>query len=273
MKELRSRHSSWRELLSAPGRGSHVLQLYDSHDFLAAAVAHFAAEGLRCGEAVMLSGTLQHLEGVRAALARAGVDAGAALRRGQLALSDVNEALDALTVSGPLERAGFDALVDDVCGRMHGDQRFTGFRWWAEYANTVHLRGDGKTSLLIEEWAGAAAARHGTAIFCSALCDRFDTRGYDGILRELCCTHTHVVPAEDYVVHRLAVNRAIADVIGEMKGSALQSLASWKGLACELPSSQALLFWLRETMPEQFSAVLERARACQPEEAARPSSP
>jgi hypothetical protein len=271
MEELRIRHTSWRELLSAPGRGSHVLQLYDSHDFLAVAVAHFATEGLRGGEAVMLSGTAQHLEGVRAALARNGVDAGAALRSGQLALSDVNEALDALTASGPLERAAFDAIVDDVCGRMHADRRFGGFRWWAEYANTVHLRGDEKTSLLIEDWAGAAAARHGTAIFCSALCDRFDARGYDGILRELCCSHTHVVPAEDYVVHRLAVNRAIADVIGEMKGSVLQSLASWKGLACELPSSQALLFWLRESMPEQFGAVLERARAIQPQEVSPPS--
>lgn len=271
MQEFRSRHTSWRELLSAPGRGSHVLQLYDSHDFLAAAVAHFTAEGLLCGEAVMLSGTAQHLESVRAELARSGVDAAAALRRGQLAFSDVNEALAALTSSGPLQRSGFDALVDDVCVRMRDDRRFGGFRWWAEYANTVHLRGDAKTSLLIEEWAGAAAARHGTAIFCSALCDRFDTRGYDGILRELCCSHTHVIPAEDYVGHRLAVNRAIADVVGELRGSLLQSLSSWKGLGCELPSSQALLFWLRETMPEHFAAVLARARACQPDEAGRPS--
>jgi hypothetical protein len=271
MQELQSRHSSWKELLSAPGPGSHVLQIYDSHDFLAAAVGHFAAEGLRCGDAVMLSGTAQHLAGVRAELARSEVDAGAALRSGQLAFSDVNQALDALTSSGPLERAAFDRVVDDVCGKMQGDRRFGGFRWWAEYANTVHLRGDEKTSLLLEEWAGAAAARHGTAIFCSALCDRFDARGYDGILRELCCTHTHVVPAEDYVGHRLAVNRAIADVVGEMQGSLLQSLASWKGLACELPSSQALLFWLRETLPEQFAAVLARARAIQPQEVSAPS--
>jgi hypothetical protein len=271
MQKPPSRHTSWRELLSAPGRGSHVLQLYDSHDFLTAAVAHFAAEGLRCGEAIMLSGTAQHLAGVRAELARSGVDAAAAARSGQLTLSDVNQALDALTARGPVERAGFDALVDDVCGRMHGDPRFGGFRWWAEYANTVHLRGDERTSLLIEEWAGAAAARHGTAIFCSALCDRFDARGYDGILRQLCCTHTHVIPAEDYVGHRLAVNRAIAEVVGEMQGSLLQSLSSWKGLACELPSSQALLFWLRESLPEQFGAVVARARAIQPQEVSLPS--
>jgi hypothetical protein len=56
-----------------------------------------------------------------------------------------------------------------------------------------------------------------------------------------------------------------------MQGSLLQSLASWKGLACELPSSQALLFWLRETLPEQFAAVLARARTIQPQEVSAPS--
>ncbi len=270
MQELRSRHSSWKELLSAPGPGSHVLQLYENHDFLAAAVGHFAAEGLRRGEAVRLSGTAQHLEGACAELARAGVDAAAALRNRQLGLEDVSPALDELTGSVPFERAAFDAYLDERLGEARADARFTGLRWWGEHTNTMHLRGDEKTALLIEESAGAAAARHGAAIFCSSLCDPFDERGYERILRELCCSHTHVVPAEDYVGHRLAVNRAIADVLGGMQGTLLQSLSSWKGLACELPSSQALLFWLREAMPEQFGAVLARARACQAQAAEQP---
>jgi hypothetical protein len=65
------------------------------------------------------------------------------------------------------------------------------------------------------------------------------------------------------VRHRLAVNRAIAEVVGEIKGPLLQSLLSWKGLTCELPSSQALLFWIRESMPERLQDVLARARAYQ----------
>ena len=40
-------------------------------------------------------------------------------------------------------------------------------------------------------------------------------------------------------------------------------LLSWKGLGCDLPSSQALLFWIREAMPEQFQAVLSRVKAHQ----------
>ena len=63
-------------------------------------------------------------------------------------------------------------------------------------------------------------------MFCSHLCDRFDPAGYDALLPQLCCKHSHVIPAEDYVEHRLAVNRAIAEVIGEIKGPMLQSLLS-----------------------------------------------
>jgi len=70
-----------------------------------------------------------------------------------------------------------------------------------------------------------------------------------------------VIPADDYVRYRLAVNRAIAEILGEIKGPLLQSLLSWKGLACDLPSSQALLFWIRETLPDQFHSVLARVKA------------
>ena len=63
--------------------------------------------------------------------------------------------------------------------------------------------------------------------------------------------------------HRLAVNRALAEVVGEIKGPLLQSLLSWKGLTCDLSSSQAILFWVRDAMPEHFHDVLARAKAYQ----------
>ena len=84
----------------------------------------------------------------------------------------------------------------------------------------------------------------------------------------MCAQHSHAIPTADYVRHRLAVNRAVAEVIGDIKGPLLQSLLSWKGLGCDLPSSQALLFWLCEAMPEKFREVLSRTKAHQLGEAA-----
>ena len=259
MQERVSANPSWRDLLCAPPRAAHVLQLYDSEAFLATAVAHFAAEGLKCGEAVLLSGTREHLEAIRAGLASLGIDAVSAQRNGQLSLDDVEEQLAALAPGPELDAPRFVAAVDAALERMR-DARFAGVRWWGEMTNTLHRRGEHEAGLAAERVADAAAKRHGATVFCSFLCDRYDARAYGQALYDLCCVHSHVVPAADYVRHRLAVNRAIAEVIGELKGSVLQSLASWRGLSCSLPSSQALLFWVREAMPERFEAVLERAR-------------
>ena len=260
-------NSSWQSVLASPPRNSHILQIYDSEDFLAAAVAHFAAEGLKAGEAVLLTGTRPHLAGIDRELESAGVDAGAAARNGQLLLSDVEESLVHVVTDGRLEPARFDEVA---CGTLEGvlqDPRFSGVRWWGELTNTLHHRhGNREAALQAEQLGDAAAKKYGATVFCSFMCDKYDSRGYDEILKDLCCVHSHVIPAPDYVRHRLAVNRAIAEVVGDIRGTLLQSLTSWKGLACELPSSQALLFWLRETLPDQFEAVLQRAKTYQGEE-------
>ena len=133
-------------------------------------------------------------------------------------------------------------------------------------SDVLHQRGNTSAAIRDEELCDAVAKKHGAAIFCSLQCDRFDPAAYDGALKDVCCKHSHVIPAEDYVQHRLAVNRAIAEVVGEIKGPLLQSLLSWEGLSCELPSSQVLLFWLRDALPERFHDVLARAKAYQAQE-------
>lgn len=258
-----SGHVSWQDLLSAPASASHIVQLYDSDDFLASAVAFFSAEGLRRGEAVLLTGTSEHLRGVQRELSLMGVNTEAALRQGQLMVSDAARGVEAIMSDGSPNDARFEAAMIDVLARARADTRFSGVRWWGEMTNIAHQQGDDRAALRMEELADAGARKLGFSLFCSFLCDKFDPQGYEGILTEMCGKHSHVIPAQDYVRHRLAVNRAIHEVIGEIKGPLLQSLLSWKGLACDLPSSQAALFWIRDTMPEHFSAVLSRAKAYQ----------
>jgi hypothetical protein len=261
MQEGKSRHASWQELLVSPASAPHVAQIFDSDDFVAAAVALFAAEGLRRGEAVQLTGTQAHLQGVRRALDGAGADTEAALRREQLLLVDAHDAVAAVCDGSRLDPARFEAAAGERLRRASGDARFTGVRWWGEISNVMHQHGNTREALAAENLADRIGRKYGVRIFCSYHLDRFDPAAYDGILREVCCRHSHVIPAEDYVRHRLAVNRAVEEVVGEIRGPLLQSLLSWKGLGCDLPSSQALLFWLRDAMPEHFAAVLSRVKA------------
>lgn len=262
MQKSQHPHSSWQELVAAPRRPSHILQIYDSDEFLAAGVGLFAAEGLSRGEAVFLSGTGKHLDHLRRTLRSHGIDVEAALAREQLVLSDVEDTMAAMLVDGMPDSARFQAFAG-VLGRASRDSRFGGVRCWGEMSHVLYQRGSGKAALAAEQLAYESAVPHGAVLFCSYLLDRFDAQAYDGVLREVCACHSHVIPAEDYVRHRLAVNRAIAEVVGEIKGAMLQSLLSWKGLGCELPSSQAVLFWLRDALPDRFHDVLSRARAYQ----------
>jgi hypothetical protein len=248
-------------LLASPARGSHIIQIYDNDDFLASCVACFAAEGLRRGEAVLLTGTEAHLRAVQRQLEAKDADPDRAICSGQLSMSDVRRGVEAVLSAGVPDAARFEAFAGAALARSRADTRFSGMRWWGEMGNFLHQQGDAKAALAAEALGDAAAQRHRAALFCSFLCDRFDPRSYDGILREVCGKHSHVIPAEDYVRHRLAVNRAIAEIIGELKGPLLQSFLEWKGPSCDLPSSQALLFWVRETLPEQFHSVLARAKA------------
>lgn len=244
--QLAASNSSWKTVLASPPRGSHILQIYDSDDFLSAAVAHFAAEGIKQSEAVLLSGSREHLAAIEARLRSLGVD----VESGQLVRTGLHTALPHTAVD--------EALADP---------RFTGVRWWGEITRTLYQRGEREAGLAAEKAADEIAKKQGVKILCPYLGDKYDPRAYNETLLELCCLHSHVIPAEDYARHRQAVNRAIAEVVGDIKGTLLQSLNSWRGLACDLPSSQAVLFWLRETLPEKFEAVLLRARTYGAEDA------
>jgi hypothetical protein len=258
-----SGNASWRALLASPPGSAHVVQIYDAHDFLASAVTHFAAEGLHRGEAVLLYGTGEHLRAVRSRLCGVGIDVDAAARNRQLALNDVHDAIAAVTPHGRLDPALLSGLAGSALEKVQSERRFSGLRWWGEMASTLYHRGERKGALLAEKCGEALNRKHGAALLCSFLCDGFDARGYAQLLKDMCCTHSHLIPADDYVRHRSVVNRAVADVVGDIQGTLLQSLTSWQGPQCSMPSSQALLFWLHETLPEQFDAVLERARANQ----------
>jgi DcmR-like sensory protein len=249
MQHANPAHSSWQELVAAPPSGSHLVQIYDSEAFLAAVGGFFVAEGLVRGEAVVLNATEPHVRALTAALKKKDVDADAAFARGQLLVS-------------PIPAASVDVLA--MASR---DPRYGGVRWWGETANFLYQRGDQKGALAAEDIGNSAARQYGAKLLCAFLCDRFDPRSYDAIV-QMCERHSHLIPASDYVSHRLAVNRAIAEVLGEIRGPLLQSLLSWQQCGCELPSSQAVLFWLRDTLPEAFAEVLERLKSYHAQQAA-----
>src|SRR6185295_8915771 len=78
---------------------------------------------------------------------------------------------------------------------------------------------------------------------------------------DVCRTHAHLIPAQDYSLHRECVERAVADVIGTIEGPERHSLDdSARRRGASMPHSQAVLLWLRGAHPHELKRVLELAR-------------
>jgi hypothetical protein len=253
--------ASWRDLLADPGPVGHVVQLYQDEDFFGEAVAHFAAEGLARNEAVILVATRSHWTNVSRRLATRGLDVNALSRRHQLTVLDADLTLPKFMAGNQPDARTFKDLAGQTIEKARAGGKFAGVRWWGEMVNVLYVGGNKGGSHRLEQLFDEVAHEQSIAIFCSFLMDKYDARIYDEDFGNVCGTHSHVIAAENVASHKEAVNRAIREVIGEIKGPLFRSLALWSGVPCLMPSSQALLLWVKETLPVHFDEVIARSRA------------
>jgi len=268
--------TSWRKLLSEPGENGHIVQLYQDDDFYGEAISHFAAEGLTRGESIILVATKPHWKNISGRLRGKGLNTEHLFRDGQLTLLDADETLPKF-MAGNLPDGGiFKPLARDTIAKARAGGKFRRVRWWGEMVNCLYVEGNAAGSNRLEQFFDEVAHEENIAIFCSFLMDKFDPKIYEEAFGNLCRTHSHVIPADDYERHRIAVNLAFAQVVGEIQGPLLHSLVSWKDAQAtfmdqpsQMPSSQLLLLWVRAHLPQYFEAVLARAREFDPGPARR----
>jgi hypothetical protein len=252
--------TSWRKLLADPGEDGHIVQLYQDGDFYGEAISHFAGEGLVRGESIILVATKPHWENISARLRGKGFDLDALFRDGQLTLLDADSTLPKFMAGNLPDGEIFKPLARQTIAKARAGGKFPRVRWWGEMVNVLYVGGNARGSNRLEQYFDEVAHEESIPIFCSFFMDKFDPKIYEEAFGNVCRTHSHVIPCDDYVRHRLTVNRAISEVIGDIKGPVLQSLVSWQGAASLMPSSQALLLWLKDHMPDHFERVLALAR-------------
>jgi len=261
--------TSWRKLLAEPGENGHIVQLYQDDEFYGEAISHFTAEGIARGESVILVATEAHWKNISGRLRGKGFNLDQLFRQGQLTFLDADATLPKFMRAGLPDGGIFKPLARETIAKARAGGKYPRVRWWGEMVNNLYVDGNVDGSHRLEEFFDEVALEENIAIFCSFLMDKFDPKVYEEAFGNVCSTHSHVIPVDDYAQHRVTVNRAIADVIGNVRGPLLKSLASWKNQRALMPSSQAMLLWIREKMPEHFEPVLARARELELE-AAKP---
>lgn len=259
MKE--STPSAWHSLLADLGPTEHAVQLYQDDDFFGHAVSHFTAHGLLKNEAIIIVATKPHWENIAGRLTNKGFDIEELRRAGQLTLLDADETLPKFLVKDMPDGRTFKGIAHDTIGKARANGRYANVRWWGEMVNVLYVKGNGQASTRLEEFFDEVAHQESIAIFCSFLMDKFDRQVYDGPLQNVCRTHAHLIPSEDYSRHKECVDRALLEVFRGMESQLLHWLGSskrWSGP--EMPASQALLLWLIESKPDIAGRVLALAR-------------
>jgi hypothetical protein len=117
----------------------------------------------------------------------------------------------------------FKPLARDTIQKARRGGKYPRVRWWGEMVNVLYVDGNGKGSNRLEEFFDEVAHEETIAIFCSFLMDKYDPLICDEAFRNVCRTHSHAIPAEDYVTGKqlTALSRRLS---GRSKGKSLRSL-------------------------------------------------
>ncbi|HEY2595586.1 MAG TPA: MEDS domain-containing protein, partial [Chloroflexota bacterium] len=204
--------ADWKHLLADPGPDGHIVQLYQDTDFYGEAISHFAAEGLLRGESIILVATDDNWRNISGRLKSKGFDLPQLFDQGQLTLLDANDTLPKFMSGGMPDGSIFKPLARETIQRARRGGKYPAVRWWGEMVNVLYVDGNGQGSNRLEQFFDEVSHEETIPIFCSFLMDKYDPSIYDEAFAHVCHTHSNVIPTDDYVGHREAVNRAIADV-------------------------------------------------------------
>ena len=187
-----------RDPLASAGAHDHVVQFYDSDEFLGARVVSFLRIGLREREPLVVISTREHAELFTAELAGSGIDVDAALRDGSLTLLDARETLAKFMVSGMPDWHRFKGVVGGVLERALARNPAPHVRAYGEMVDVLWRDGQAAAALRLEEFWNDLGALYAFSLLCAYRMGNF-LREADGAgFHHVCRVHTHVVPAESY---------------------------------------------------------------------------
>jgi hypothetical protein len=258
---MRAKPPAWKELLANPGPDGHIVQLYQNADFYGEAISHFAAEGLVRGESIIIVATAPNWANISGRLVGKGFTPDDLLRRGQLTVLDADETLPKFLVDNQPDGKIFKGLAEATIERARAGGKFPRVRWWGEMVNVLYVEGNQSASTRLEELFDEVAHEQSISIFCSFHMDKYDPTIYDRAFGDVCRTHAHIIPAEDYALHRATIDWAIGEVIGPIEGPLLRSLVAWAHRrGSGMPAAQSTLLWVKDAAPAKFDQVLAYAR-------------
>ncbi len=154
------------DLLSKDMPRGHVVQFYESDDFLYEAVASFLVAGLHAGQPVLVVATEPHREGIRQRLAVHGYEVPSLGRSGAVTFVDAETMLATFVADGNVDARLFNRELEARLASCRQGRDGTTVRVFGEMVDVLWRDGRADAALRLEELWTEAAAKESFALLC-----------------------------------------------------------------------------------------------------------
>lgn len=180
--------------LAADDHG-HIVQYYETADFLSARVSEFMALGLGAGEAAVMIATPAHVALVEAELAGRGVDVDEAVATGALTVLDARETLARISRGGHPDRDRFIDVVGGAISKARPRARYPIVRAFGEMVAVLWAEGQQDAAMELEELWNEMLGHHPFSLMCGYPMGVVSRDGQDAF-RRIASVHTRLMGSE-----------------------------------------------------------------------------
>lgn len=190
MNEMTTQWSRRRDL--SPASPRHILQFYETENFLCKSVGDWIAGGIAEGEPTMVIASARRAEAIGAVMWMSGTDVSAAVADGCLVMFDAEELLAVLMRGNMPDERLFREAVVPTLERTTGRENFH-TRIFGEMADLLFRSGRHDASLRLEELWNELAVEHWFSLLCAHDLSSFYED--EELVYEMCRRHGRVNPA------------------------------------------------------------------------------
>jgi DNA-binding CsgD family transcriptional regulator/PAS domain-containing protein len=195
-------------LLTEETGHSHLVEFYETDEFLVDTVSDFIGSSLRDGDAAIVIATAAHRRAFETALNASGIELAAAVDR-YLAL-DAAEMLEKLMVSGAPDVGRFRDTIGVLIEHAAADGRQV--RIFGEMVALLWSAGDLASTIAFEDLWNDREGSHQLARLCAYPLEAFNDEASAEAFESICERHTTVIPSDSYPLRGTAdvQQRAVA---------------------------------------------------------------
>jgi signal transduction histidine kinase len=177
----------------------HVVQFYETDDYVCEVLARFIAEGLRLGQSVITIVTPERQETVSAFLKTHGVVSEAAVLAGQLVILDARSTLATFMQGDSPDPDRFSESIGFLIGEARRRRPGTAIRAFGEMVDILSRDGNPSGASELEALWNQIATRQQFALLCAYNIGNFSRESHSLSFQSVCDDHAFVLPTETYM--------------------------------------------------------------------------